>query len=480
MTRTGTFEPLTRGGIDAINNASLEILETIGVKVHEPRIMDLFSGAGAECVNDKLVKIPSTLVKSLVKKAPSTFIWHGREPGREAVIGSGKVHYGAAHTLLYAIDLDTGERRDATLQDAQNLTRILDYLENVHIGYCMVHPRDVPDAAAHAYVMLAMAENTTKPFFGRMFGTSTARDCVEMAGIMAGGREMLAKKPNLLGIVNPVSPLQFDRMQLQGLIEYVTAGLPIAICPEVQSGVTGPATIAGTLAQLNAEALAGIAIIELLNPGCPALYGSVSSILDMRTASIRLGSIESGILAAGAAQMAHSYGLPCRIVAGATDAKVLDMQAGYESALNLFIATMAGGDLITYSVGGIEHTLTASYEKILIDHEIIDGIRRAIRGFEINENTLALDVMKSLGPGGFYLAERHTRDNFRNEHLLTKLADTQNYDLWKKSGSKNITQRANEEVRRILSQHHPTPLDKDIKTELEGYLKKVLATCKPQ
>jgi len=277
--------------------------------------------------------------------------------------------------------------------------------------------------------------------------------------------------------VNPVSPLQFDRMQLQGLIEYVSAGLPIAICPEVQSGVTGPATIAGTLTQLNAEALAGITVIQLLNPGCPALYGSVSSILDMRTASIRLGSIETGILAAAAAQMAHSYGLPCRIVAGATDSKVLDMQAGYESALNLFIATMAGGDLVTYAVGGIEHTLTASYEKVLIDHEIIESIQRGLRGFEINENTLAIEVMKRLGPGGFYLAERHTRDNFRKEHLLTKLADTQNYDLWKKSGGKNITQRANEEVRKILSNHHPKPLDKDIRSQLQAYLEKVVKSC---
>jgi len=477
LARVGSFEPLTSDDIGRIGQASLEVLEGIGVKFHEPRIVELLSSAGAEVVDDKLVRIPSSLIKEMIKKAPSRFVWHGREPGREAVMGSGKVHYAGAHTLLYTIDLETGERRDATLKDAQDLTRLLDYLEHVHIGYCMVHPRDVPDSAAHAYVMLAMAENTTKPFFGRMFGTATAKDCVEMAAIMAGGREMLAKRPNLLGIVNPVSPLQFDRMQLQGLIEYVSAGLPIAICPEVQSGVTGPATIAGTLTQLNAEALAGITVIQLLNPGCPALYGSVSSILDMRTASIRLGSIETGILAAAAAQMAHSYGLPCRIVAGATDSKVLDMQAGYESALNLFIATMAGGDLVTYAVGGIEHTLTASYEKVLIDHEIIESIQRGLRGFEINENTLAIEVMKRLGPGGFYLAERHTRDNFRKEHLLTKLADTQNYDLWKKSGGKNITQRANEEVRKILSNHHPKPLDKDIRSQLQAYLEKVVKSC---
>jgi len=281
----GNLSVLTPAQVEDIHHGSLEVLEETGVVVPHRPLLDLCREAGAFVdFSSEVVRFPGSLVENSLRKAPSRWTWHGRNPARAMHLGGDNVYFIGASTMLSVIDLE-GNRRPATLQDARDFCRLKDALENVYDGYCVVHPTDVPDHAAHAYSLYTQFANTEKPWRARMQGRQVARDCIRLASIVAGGDEELRRKPNILVVINTVSPLANAPDQMEALVEYARAGLPIIVSPEVQAGATGPATLAGTLAVQTAEILAAITLIQLVNPGNPVGYGTVSSVLDMRRGS---------------------------------------------------------------------------------------------------------------------------------------------------------------------------------------------------
>jgi trimethylamine--corrinoid protein Co-methyltransferase len=467
------LELFTRTQLQDIHNATLELLQRTGVVFKHPEALQVFEGAGAFVDKKKQkVFIPGHLVKEAIGRAPSRFTWYARNPGKSIRFEDDRIHFGPVCTPAFVYDLETRQRRYATLKDFQNIVKLMDYLKRVDDGYGVVHIRDVPDGAAHAYAILTQARNTDKCIRGRARGTTVANDCIKMASMISGEHE-LARKPMVLCMINPTSPLQWDTPMIEGMMEYARAKQIVAPSPEIMAGATGPATLAGLMAQHNAEVLSMITLIQLINPGTPVLYGTVSTVMDMRTTMTMLGSPELGITHVGFAQLAKSYSLPCRGAAGNADSKALDIQAGYETALNLLLATCAGFNFITYALGGIDFSLSVCYEKILTDHELLGMVERVAKGAQVSDETLALDVIDRVGQGGHFLAQKHTREHIRDEHFMPELFDTQSYEGWVKAGSRDIGQTAREEVKRILAEHQPPPLDRDLEKKLEDYVKEV-------
>ena len=459
--------------LEDVHNATLEVLQRTGVVFKHQEALKVFEGAGASVDHkSQRVFIPNYLIKEAIMKAPSRFTWYARNPEKSLRLEDDRIHFGPVCTPAYIYDLETGKKRYASLKDFENIVKLMDYLDRVDDGYGVVHIKDVPDRAAHAYAILTQLKNTDKCIRGRARGAVMAKDCLKMMS-MVSSEEELVRKPMLICMVNPTSPLQWDTPMIEGMMEYARLKQIVAPSPEIMAGATGPVTLAGMMAQHNAEVLSMITLIQLLNPGTPVLYGAVSTIMDMRTSMTRLGSPELGITHVGFAQLAKWYNIPSRGAAGNTDSKTLDIQAGYESAFNLILATCAGFNFITYALGALDFSLSVCYEKILTDHELLGMIERLVRGVEVSDETLAIDVIDAVGPGEHFLAQKHTREHHMKEHFIPKLFDTQPYDYWLKTGSNNIRERAREEVKRILREHQPPPLDKDLEKKLEAYVKEV-------
>jgi len=468
------LELFTNRQLDDIHNATLEVLQRTGVVFKLPEALKVFHESGAYVDSPtQRVHIPPYLVQEAIEKAPSRVTVYAKNPEKSMRFEGERVHFSPACTPVFAYDLDTRLRRPATLKDFENITRLMDFLERVDEGFGSVYPQDVPEKSVHAHIMLTQLKNTEKCVRGMPQGATVARDCINMMSMVAGGEEELRRKPRLLCIVNAVSPLQWDMKNMGGALEYARVRQPVALTPEVMAGSTGPVTLAGTMVQHNAEVLSMLTLMQLMHPGTPVIYGASSTITDMRTSMLRLGAPEHGLMHVGFAQLAKRYNLPTRGVAGVSDSKDLDLQAGYETAFNLLLAVLAGFNFITYALGSIDLSLSISYEKIMTDHDLIGMVERLVRGVTVSDETLALDVIDTIGPGGHYLAHKHTRDYHRKEHFIPQLLDTQSYESWAKAGSKNLRDKAREDVKRILQEHQPPGLEKELETRLEEYVTQV-------
>ena len=465
---------LTRDALYEIHSATLEILERIGVKVDEQKALRMLGDAGAH-INDKekIAKIPQYLVEEAIKKAPSGFVLYGRDPKDKLRFEEKKVYFGMGGGSMHVLDLETGKRRASTLKDAENFFRLSDALENIHqCGYSVVHPGDIPSSAAYLHAMLSGFKNTTKPLEGETGGQLDAMDSIRMASVVAGGEEELKKRPMLLGYHNPVSPLQHSKELTEGLLLYAKHRQPLIVAPEAQAGATAPVTLAGLLAQQNAEILSGIVIAELANPGAPVLYGTVSTIMDMKTGNLSYGAIEAGLINVATAQLAHYYNLPSRGTCG-NASKKSDIQAGFEQAMTLMMAAFAGINFIHNAAGCLESTLIASYEQAVIDNEICGMVSRALRGIRTSDETLALDVIEDVGSGGQYLTQQHTLEYLEKEHYIPTIINREKWERWERAGSKDLREVAREKAKTILKEHQPEPLDQNIEEELKKIIREV-------
>ncbi|MGE5221417.1 MAG: trimethylamine methyltransferase family protein, partial [Omnitrophica WOR_2 bacterium] len=297
-------------------------------------------------------------------------------------------------------------------------------------------------------------------------------DMVEMLSIAAGGKEQLRQKPRLIAIVNPVTPLKTSQLQLEGLWVFCEAGQPVAISPEAMAGTTAPVTLAGLLALQNAEILGHITLAQLIRPGAPVLYGTVSTSADMATGNVALGAIEMGLITAAAAQLARFYGLPCRGVGLTTDSKALDMQCAAERIATLLPAVLAGVDFITCA-GTLESTTTESDPLLVLDDELCGMALRLGRGIEVNEKTLAMDVIHQVKQESKYLSHPHTVRNYRQELFIPKFFSREMREKWVQGGSQTALDLARERAREILSRHQPYPLDPAVETGLREYASRV-------
>lgn len=469
----GQLEILSKGEIEEIHRATIELFRKLGIKVWSPDALRLFDDAGAD-VDKKsmMVKMDEGLVKETVSKAPSEFVFYGRDPEYRLHMGGRRVHFSLCGQGVKVEDLD-GRVRLATLKDLENLAVLGDYLGNIHHVSMMTTPMDVPPETMHIHALWGNLRNSIKTTDGYNHGARWAQDTLELGAIVRGGMEKLVRYPMLLGFTNPVSPMQLSKELIEGSILYAKYNQPVLYAPEALSGGTAPATLAGLLVQQNAEVLAGIMVSQLARAGAPVFYGTVSAALDMKTGSPALGGPEVGLLNVATAQLARYYRLPCRGTGGNSDSKMVDVQAGTETSMNLLMAGLAGMNFIYDSAGSIDGSITTSYAKIVIDNETCGMVARILDGIRVTEETLAVDEIVKAGPAASFLGTPFTLKHFRTEHYIPQLLDRKSRERWEKAGMKGMESAGRERAREILREHVPQPLERDVLKDGNAFVKKV-------
>ena len=462
----GSYNVLSEKEISRIHEASVRVLENVGFEMHYQPALELFEDNGARVDYDlRRVYLPRDLVSRCIKQAPSEFVFYGREPGKDIIVGGKRVHFGTGGLALYVLDLDR-QKRQGTLKDVAELARLADQLEHLDFFIIPVYPHDINidfvDLNSKYQAML----NTGKPVMGGIFSKQGLESMIEVASIIAGGLESLRRRPFIGFIASITSPLKISSDQAEYIMDVSRYGLPLATSTAPAAGATSPVTLAGTLVQQNAEALLGVIFSQLVNPGTPVLYSAVPVTMDMRTMSFLMGSIESGLMNAAITQMAHYYRLPCYITVGTTDSKLPDAQAAHESATTAMLAALAGGNFIHEAFGMLDGALTVSYAQYVIDNDIVGSCLRTLRGIEVNDDTLAYDVIKKVGPGGNYLSEEHTIRYMRTESYYPRASDRQQYQRWIDAGSKDSWKRAEEVASEILNSPRGEIIPADIDREI--------------
>jgi trimethylamine--corrinoid protein Co-methyltransferase len=471
--KTTRYEVLSPAEVERIHAASMEILSTVGVKVDYKKARDLFRQTGAQVDDEKqCVRLSEELVRRAVAQAPRQFTLYGSDPDFRMEIGGGQVNFAALGTPTSIIDPETGQRRPTTMEDTLRHIQLIDGCQHIHNSQMDIWPNDIPMTTIHTESIWAWAHHSRKPFGMGCYGYLPTLDMMRMMAIAVGGKEELRRRPRFFAICSVVSPLQMSQMQLEGLLICADYGQPLAMSPEAIAGATAPATLAGLLAQENANILAHIVLAQIYRPGTPVLYGTVSTIANMRLGTVALGAVETGLITAGSAQMARYYGLPCRSVGATTESKLEDIQAGIERTWTLLPAVLAGVDFITCG-GTLDSTMTESDALLVLDDELCGAILRMARGMEVNDDTLALDLIRQVNFRGHYMAEEHTVSHYRKEHFIPGLLPREPYDAWVKAGSKSALDYARQRVRQILAGHQPRRLDPAVEAELDAFRQQV-------
>jgi len=466
---------IPREVLNRIHTTSLDILKEVGIKFPDEDSLNVLAEFGAEVDRkSQVVHIPESLVKESLSRAPRNLTLYSRDGQRDVRLGDGKSHFITSGVGVYIYDLETGIRRPANTNDTVNISRIVDSLPNIDVLQVMVSPSDVPDKVADYYKFEAAFNNTTKHVsncIGPITSYEGAREIVEMSSIVAGGREELMKRPIMSVHQAPVSPLQYSTSGLKAMNEYAKSKIPICIYSMPMSGGTSPVTLAGTLVILNSEFLAGLALLQNISPGAPLMYGSVASIMDLKTGLLPIGAPERAILSVGAVNLGKYYGLPTLVAGGGTDAKIPGTRTGIEKTWTALPVVLAKADLII-GAGALDSASTYSYEQLIIDDEIAGGLTRIARGLELNEETLATDVIKKVGIGGHFLAEKHTLNHVRTEqwfpHLYRRIQKPEESWDFQKLGETDLAVEAREKAKVILKTHHPKPLEADVRNKIRS------------
>ncbi|TKJ45623.1 trimethylamine methyltransferase, partial [Candidatus Aerophobetes bacterium Ae_b3a] len=469
----GQYQILSQKEVQRIHNASLQILKRTGIKSRQQEILQVFSDADAEVDFEQgRVRIPPSLVEDAINKAPSKIILCGRDEKNDLVLEDKKVYFGTGGAALNVLDLETGKVRKPLLKDIANIARLVDALDNIHFFIRPVVAQDIPQEFLDVNKYYAALSNTSKHVMGSAYSVKSALEVIGMAEKIVGGKEALQKRPIISFITSWMkSPLALDDFTTSILIRIAKERVPVALSSAPMAGSTSPVTLAGTLAQVNAEQLSGIVLTQLVSPGAPVLYGAIPSVADMSSMSFLCGAVELGVLNIAAAQLAHYYDIPFYAWAGLTESKIPDVQAGYEKAVTALLVGLAGANYIHNSAGMLESTTTVAYEQYVIDNEIIGMVMRTLRGIEINEDTLALEVIDKVGPGGNFLAESHTVSHMRSEFFFPKLSDRSNREKWLAEGGKDARQRAREIAINILATHKPLAIPCEVDKEIRSLVK---------
>ncbi len=451
------YRMFTDAQLEELHLATLEILRRTGVRVLEAESLALLRDAGCIVTDETLVRFPPGLVEDALRSVPSRVVLCNRTGEPRVHLEGLRTYFGTGSDLPNTRDLETGERRPSRLSDVEQVARLVDALPNIDFLMSMALPSDVPIQTSDRRSFLAMIANTVKPVVFTAWDEEGLSDIIEMAELVAGGPEELSLKPFLLAYLEPTSPLRHSEVVLRKLLKMVDHGLPLVYAPGPIDGASAPVTQAGAIATANAEVMSGMVIAQLRRPGAPFVWGCGSGPLDMRTMVATYSSPEFMLHCMGMAELAHyNYNVPVWGFAGCSDSKLPDMQAGIESALWILWSALSGSNLI-HDVGYIESGLTCSYEMIVIGDEIISFARRLLGGILISPETLALDVIDRVGPGGDYMGDPHTARHFR-EVWYPRLLDRRSHYAWTGAGEPTTVEIANQVVREILATHTPYPL----------------------
>jgi trimethylamine---corrinoid protein Co-methyltransferase len=459
---------LNASQLQAIHDASLTILRDTGVMLHHPELLNLLGQAGARIESARsIAHLPESLVMESLARTGRRYVLHGRDPERVARFGYSDLALLSSPGQHRWLDLHSDRLRPATLGDAHDAIRLGDALPNISFVGAIAQPVEVSERYREVVLTAELIKRTTKPTMAWTQNGQTARYVLELYRTVAGGEKALRDRPMTEAFLEPISPLQLPHDGLEMLREFVAAGQPVSVGPMALASGTAPATLAGTLAQENAEILAGVVVTQLLGPGTPMKYGGIPHILDPRTSICSFGSPEQALMAVAMVQMGKFYGLPVYINVGLTDAKLLDAQAGIEKAATLVLGALAGADMFGHAgICGTDHAGSLAW--LMADNELMAYVKRITRGFEINPDTLATDVIQAIGPAGSFLAEEHTVNHFRNELWPPGPAWTrQGYSAWEQTGRSSMRERMVTEITRILATHQVSTIDPALGRELD-------------
>jgi len=470
--RGGILRPLSRSDIEAIDGASLEILEHVGMQVKSQRMIEVFKDGGAEVDTGKSrVRIPEHIVKESLRKAPRKLVLGGRTEASDLILEDGRIYFGLGGTPTpYTLDVDSGDFRPSTSEDVVKATILGDALPNMSFVMSLGGASDAPHETAWLHEASLMLRNTEKPIIYAASGSEGAKYLLAMAAAVAGGFDNLARRPVVTLFSEPITPLVMPPIN-DAVIEFAKARAPVAYAPGPMPGASAPITLAGEHAVCNAECLAGVVLVQLTCPGAPVLYGIHTSVIDMHTGSVCYGAPEWGLGWLMVGQLADYYGLPTFGSGGATDSKAPDAQAGVEAFMNAYLNAAAGINLI-HNCGTIAHGSSGSLEMGVICDEIINYIQRLLAKIEVNDETLAVDLIRRLGPGGHFMAEKHTRAHLeRGEILHPKLFNRQAIPDWKAKGELSAREEAKLKVEAILQDHKVPPLSKEVTEQIDQILR---------
>jgi trimethylamine--corrinoid protein Co-methyltransferase len=451
----GIYKPLSPEGIDTIHNASLTILEKTGIAYEAglDATVDMLADAGATVDRKmKRIRFPRELIAGQIAKAPAQVILYARDGKNDLDLTEDKVHLGTGGAAVKILDMETGLPRSSTLKDLYDLGRLVDRLDHIHFFLRPCIPTDIPEADYDVNMFYACLKATGKHVMSGVNDEAGLSRIIDMAALLAGGKEQLQAKPFISIITSfSISPLKLCTQSTRIMQACNRQGIPVALSAAPMSGSTGPMTMAGTLAQLHAEQLAGITICQLTRSGAPLLYGGIPGMANMATMGYRGGGVECGMMNAAIHQMAAHINVPNYNSAGLTDAKLPDAQSGWEKAMTILLGAMGGSNYMHHSAGMLESMLTVAPEQFVIDDEIIGMACKVLKGIEVDADHLAMDAIDTVGPAGNFMMSPHTMKYMRSEYFQGNgVTDSKSRHQWEQNGSLDTRERAKAIARKIL------------------------------
>ncbi len=464
-------EVLSADHIETIHHASLRVLEEIGMRILERTALDSWTSAGARVDRSTMmVRFDRAMIEELIALAPAEFTLHARNPARNVTVGGNRMLFSSVGGPPYCSDLDRG-RRSGTYSEMCDFIRLVQSLNIIHQeGGGPFEPMDLPAETRYLDIYYAEATLLDKTWKPSALGRERAADAIDMAAIALGtDRDGLAVRPALTATINTNSPLQLDIPMAEGLIEMARARQPVVVTPFTLSGAMCPTTIAGALVQQNAEALATIALTQLISPGTPVVYGAFTSNVDMKSGAPAFGTPEYTKAAQASGQLARRYNLPFRS-SNATASNDVDAQAAYESQMSLWGAAMGHANMVSHGAGWLEGGLVASFEKLIIDAEMLQMMSEYFRPIEMDEDSLGLAAISEVGPGGHFFGAAHTLARYKTAFYEPMVSDWRNFEAWKQAGGLSAAQRANTIWKQLLSAYEQPPIDPAIDEELKTFV----------
>ena len=462
------YEVLSGDAMAALDGGWRRLVTEVGVEFMSDRALDLFRAAGQR-VEDNTVFFDPDFLLAQVAKAPREFDVAARNPANTVHIGGDAMGFGAVYGPPFVREGDV--RRDGTMEDFRSFTKLAQSFSVLDsAGGVICEPNDTPLDSRHLDMTLALQTLTDKIYMGNVVSGPNARDTIEMSSILFGGRDVIEQTPVTVSLINCNSPLRWDDRMLDAQFEYSAANQAVVLTPFILMGAMSPVTIPAALVQQIAEALTGIALSQLIRPGCPVIFGSFLSNIDMQSGSPTFGTPESamGLLCTG--QIARHFGLPFRTGGAMTSSQVPDAQAGYEALMTLMPTFLAGTNWVMHSAGWLEGGLVAGYEKFIVDIELLQMMQQQFTPLEIDEGSLAFDAHVEVGHGGHFLGAAHTMERFRTCFYRPLLSSSENYERWMRNGGVDAAHRAERIYKQRLEEYEPPPLDDGIRAELEEFV----------
>jgi trimethylamine--corrinoid protein Co-methyltransferase len=462
------YEILSEQAMEALERGWRRIISELGVEFVLPEAVEILRAAG-QAVDGAVVRFDPDFVLEQVAKAPSSFDVQARNPERTITVGGDGMAFAAVYGPPFVRDGE--ERRDASMADFERFVKLAQAFPELDSpGGTICEPNDRPLDSRHLDMVLALQTFSDKPYMGSVTSGPNAADSIRMTEILFGGREAIEQTPGVIGLINVNSPLRYDDRMLSAMLEYVRANQPVIVTPFLLMGAMSPVTVPATLAQQIAEGLAGIALAQVVRPGCPVIFGSFLSNTDMQSGSPSFGTPESALGLFCTGQVARRFGLPWRSGGGLTSSQTADAQAAYEALMTMLPTFLAGANFVMHAAGWLESGLVSCYEKFVVDIEILRMLREEFRPPEIDEETLAFSAHDEVRQGGHFLGAAHTLERFRECFYRPLLSSTENFERWRRNGGNDATARATTIWRRTLEQYEQPPLDEAVREELVDYV----------